>query len=394
MKSSELICVAALTLFAAVPTVLAAGDTWYVDGANGNNHSDCTSLQTACKTIGRAISHSSRGDSIIVAASTYYENLTMPHGLNIIGSGAKTTIIDGRGIGSVIFSSQRDVTVSRVTLRNGGGDFGGGVGDGGNVYNCFATLTIKDSILTGGSVRRGQGNDGYGGAIYNCPGSTLTIINSTITRNTAEEGGGICNGGYLTIVNSTFSGNIARNHKGGGIRNYGTAIITNSTISGNRASSVGGGIHNGGLFGPSGTVLIINSTLSQNIGVDGGGIFSDKNGTKVALRNTIVANNTGRDCHGIMTSDGYNLSSDESCEFNSTGDLNNTDPNLSPLQRNGGPTETMALLPGSPAIDSGNPDGCTDSRGHLLKTDQRDMPRPDKEDSGGCDRGAYERQSD
>ena len=51
----------------------------------------------------------------------------------------------------------------------------------------------------------------------------------------------------------------------------------------------------------------------------------------------------------------------------------------------------MALLPGSPAIDAGNPSGCTDDQGNLLKTDQRGQPRPDKEDTGGCDMGAYER---
>jgi hypothetical protein len=95
-----------------------------------------------------------------------------------------------------------------------------------------------------------------------------------------------------------------------------------------------------------------------------------------------------------MTSNGYNLSSDGTCNFNSTGDLNNTDPNLGPLRSNGGSTQTMALLAGSPAIDSGNPGGCTDGDGHLLRTDQRGQPRPDKEDSGGCDRGAYESQND
>jgi len=76
------------------------------------------------------------------------------------------------------------------------------------------------------------------------------------------------------------------------------------------------------------------------------------------------------------------------------GDLNNTDPLLGSLQNNGGPTQTMALLSGSPAIDVGNPAGCTDGLGHSLKTDQRGMPRPDPEDKGGCDMGAYESQSD
>jgi hypothetical protein len=332
----------------------------------------------------------------MVAAATYLENLTIPHSLNIVGAGAATTIIDGGGVGSVILNNRSGVTVSRVTMRNGGGDGGGGVGDGGNVYNCFATLTIMDSIITGGSVRRGPGFDGYGGAIYNCPSSTMTIINTTISGNRAEEGGGICNGGTLTISNSTFSGNVARHRKGGGIRNYGTLTINNSTFSGNRASGIGGGIHNGGLFGPSGTLVISNSTFSGNTTGDryGGGIFNEKKGTSVVLHNSIVANNTRGNCHGTLTSRGYNLSSDSTCNFNSAGDLNDTDPNLGPLQNNGGPTRTMALLPGSPAIDTGNPDGCTDSHGHLLKTDQRGMPRPDKEDAAGCDRGAYERQKD
>jgi hypothetical protein len=80
--------------------------------------------------------------------------------------------------------------------------------------------------------------------------------------------------------------------------------------------------------------------------------------------------------------------------LNGTGDLNNTDPKFGPLQNNGGPTETMALLSGSPAIDAGNPSGCTDAKGNLLKTDQRGMARPDVEDKRGCDMGAYESQSD
>jgi hypothetical protein len=69
-------------------------------------------------------------------------------------------------------------------------------------------------------------------------------------------------------------------------------------------------------------------------------------------------------------------------------------PMIGFLQSNGGPTPTVALLPGSPAIDAENPSGCTDGQGHLLKTDQRGMLRPDKEDTGGCDIGAYERQTD
>jgi len=94
-----------------------------------------------------------------------------------------------------------------------------------------------------------------------------------------------------------------------------------------------------------------------------------------------------------MTSKGYNMSSDNSCNFHNSGDWNNADPKLGQLQNNGGPTQTMAVPLESPAIDAGNPSGCRDAHGNLLTTDQRGQPRPDKDtQSFGCDMGAYERQ--
>jgi hypothetical protein len=395
MKSRKPICIAALILFAAVPNALAR-NTWYVDGVNGSDNNDCQSRLHACKTISNAISLTLPGDFIFVAPATYHESLFIPFNLKIIGSGAKTTIVDGGGVNSqvaVVGSEPKvPVTLSRMTFRNGAGQE-----DGGGIYNCFGTLTVVDSIITGNRITNGNGSFGYGAGIYNCPSSTLTLINVTISDNSALVGGAICNGGTLTIINSTFSGNIARQRRGGAIGNYGTLTITNSTFSGNSSSSSGfaGGILNGGLFQSAGTLAIYNSTLSGNIAQEGrgSGIFNVK-GSTVLLQNSIVANNSGRNCAGIITSAGYNLSSDNSCSFNGAGDLNNTDPNLGPSQSNGGPTETMALLPGSPAIDSGNPSGCTDAFGHLLKTDQRGKPRPNTEDAGGCDRGAYERQKD
>jgi hypothetical protein len=160
--------------------------------------------------------------------------------------------------------------------------------------------------------------------------------------------------------------------------------IVNSTLSGNTAlDSRGGAIYN-----VSGLSLF-NSTLSGNIAREGGGIF---NGGRATLQNSIVANNSGTNCRGTITSRGYNLSNDSSCAFSNSGDLDNTDPMLGPLRYNGGPTKTMALPSGSPAIDAGNPSGCTDGLGHLLKTDQRGLWRHDPEDTRGCDIGAFERQ--
>jgi hypothetical protein len=203
--------------------------------------------------------------------------------------------------------------------------------------------------------------------------------------------------GTLTINKSTVSGNTANAATGfgGGIYGGGTLTINNSTVSGNTAHGAnfasGGGIYN-----RAGTLTLNNSTLSGNGVVSGqrsgGGI---NNGGTAILQNSIVANNVGAgNCSGTMTSNGYNLSSDNTCNFNSTGDLNNTDPKLGQLGNYGGPPQTLPLLSGSPAIDAGNPSGCTDGRGRLLKTDQRGRPRPDKEDTGGCDMGAFERQHD
>jgi len=151
-------------------------------------------------------------------------------------------------------------------------------------------------------------------------------------------------------------------------------------------------------------MVISNSTISRNQAGGYGQMFCSYNpggnvytSGRLILRNTIVAYGMGTNCEGPITSDGYNLSDDSSCNFHNIGDRNNIDPKLGTLGNYGGPTQTIRLLSGSPAIDAGNPSGCTDGQGHLLKTDQRGMPRPnteDIEDKKGCDMRAYERQSD
>ena len=363
-----------LAMFLAfTPTAFA--NIWYVDGVNGNDGNDCKTRQTACKRIGHAISLASSGDTIGVRAATYTENLTIDISLKVSGSDPTTTIVDG-GHAFTVFtiSGKANVTLSKLTIRNGYKVYiGGGVSNSG-------TLTINNSIVSGNTAFNscGQFCGAYGGGIANF--GTLVINNSTVSGNVAYNwcvqhclnavGGGIYNDGTLTINNSTISDNTAHEYihylqhvydvgLGGGIANIGTLSINNSTISANTAYSAGGGIWYSAI-----------------------------------LQNSIVANNEGGDCFGTMTSHGYNLSSDGTCSLSGPSDMQNTDPLLGPLQNNGGPTQTMALLPGSPAIDAGNPSGCTDGKGHLLKTDQRGMLRPDKEDIGGCDIGAYERQSD
>src|SRR5262249_35119356 len=102
------------------PTALAS-TTWYVDGVSGNDANNCLEAQTACKTIGHAISLALSGDSVIVAPATYIENLTISISLNLIGSGARTTIIDGGGKGTVVYVSNAtaNVALSQLTLQNG-----------------------------------------------------------------------------------------------------------------------------------------------------------------------------------------------------------------------------------------------------------------------------------
>jgi hypothetical protein len=359
---------------------IASAKTLYVNGVSGNNLNNCLSTTTACKTIRRAILLAASGDTIRVAAATYKENLTIARNLTIVGAGAATTIIDGRRSSTVVaISTTAHVTISNVTLRNGAGTSVAGTREGGGILNQ-GTLQLINSTVSGNTVLTTNCEfcSATGGGIYNSTGATATISRSTITGNTAS----------YTLPNSPCGA------WGGGISNNGTVTISNSTLSDNTAycdalsGGVGGGISNGG------AISINNSTISHNTANGlGGGISNFSSNT--LLQNTIVANSPqGGNCYFSVTSEGYNLSSDDTCGLIGAGDVQNTDPLLGPLQKNGGPTQTMALLPGSPAIDAGNPSGCTDSSGHLLKTDQRGMPRPDKEDTGGCDIGAFEKQSD
>ena len=175
-------------------------------------------------------------------------------------------------------------------------------------------------------------NDGgnASGGIYSFS-ATLTLVNCTISGNSAFNGGGIENiFGTMTAINSTFSNNIA-NTSGGGIMNDGTLTLTNSTLTNNSANFsdptfAGGGIRNG-------------------------------DGYSATIINTIIGSNSaGNDCAGSSgtTSLGYNIDSDGTCGFTETSDIPSVDPLLGTLADNGGPTLTHALLAGSPAIDAGD----------------------------------------
>jgi hypothetical protein len=242
------------------------------------------------------------------------------------------------------------------------------------------TATLAGLTITGGSASID------GGGIYN--EGTLALDACTLRGNSAGDGGGISNGGSLTVTACTLSGNSASAH-GGGIYNKGALTIVASTLSGNTAGldygRFGGGIANWG------ALTIVASTLSGNSAWHGGGIA---NWGTASLLTSIVAGNsapTSPDSSGAFKSLGHNLIGNTEGSSGWVGTdrpgtaSNPIDPRLGPLQDNGGPTWTMALLPGSPAIDTGSnaliPPG--------LQYDQRG-PGFNRIVNGTVDIGAYE----
>ena len=256
--------------------------------------------------------------------------------------------IDATGVSGAITLTIGELLVNKsVTINGAGAEV---LAVDGNAAGRVFFITFGETVaISGFTIRNGHAGTA-GGGIDNENNATLTITNCTISGNVAGLGGGIFNNGMLTITSTTISGNFSSN--GGAVYNSGggTLTITNSTVSGNSAGS-GGGIFNIAAF------AITNSTFSGNSAQLGGGIFSTET---VEIGNTIL--NAGKsganivNSGGTVTSHGYNLSSDDGGGvLTGPGDQINTNPLLGPLQDNGGPTFTHALLPGSPAINTGDP---------------------------------------
>jgi len=275
--------------------------------------------------------------------------------------------------------------------------FGSGITCGGAIFSLGADVTLQNVRLINNSALNGNG-----GAICQS-GGAVNLTTCILDGNRARgRGGGIhSSAGVTRLTNVTLSGNVVHagdggSAFGGGIFNTGDLKALNCTLAGN--SALGGGYwpgynaigYGGGIYNSEGICTLTHATLAFNsavlggisFGTDyekGGAIFST-NGM-VTLRNTILAHSpSGSNCFGTLTDAGHNLSSDASCDFTAPGSLNNTDPKLGPLADYGGPTPTMALSAGSPAIDAANSAWC-------LPTDQRGIARPH---GAGCDIGAFE----
>ncbi len=362
-------------------------------------------LTGALPDLTRSVSIEGPGpDQLTVRRDTggSYRIFTVGSGTAVVLSGLTITNGAGSLVGGGI-SNRGTLTLNNSTVSDNRASSGGGIHN----FNS-GTLTLTNSTLSGNLVS----GSGRGGGISNS--GTVTLASSTLSGNGATDstGGGIRNAGTLTVISSTLSGNFAFKD-GGGINNTGTLILTSSTLSYNSVEfDGGGGIYissgmvtltsstlsgniadesgrGGGIYISSGTLSLTSSTLSGNIGSNaGGGIY--KVGGTVITRNTIIAGNSayyGPDLYGGLGSSGYNLigNTQGGSGFAPT-DLLNVNPLLGPLQNNGGPTLTMALLPGSPAIDAGDNTDAPD-------WDQRGEGFP-RIVNGIIDIGAFEVQAD
>ena len=347
-------------------------------------------------TLRNAVTFAQAGDTITFDAQGIIlltsGKLAISNNVQIIGPGASQLTIDAQGLSPVFFvATNATVSISDLTVTHGIATeawegFYYRVGAG--VQN-FGNLTMTRCIVTGCEAS----DEGAGGGIFTV--NSLVLRQCSISGNGAEQGGGICDdgNGLLLLDSCAVCRNIVGGPGGGfggGISKVGgTLLMTNSTISGNDSNE---GF--GGLFVPPETV-IESCTIVSNLSTF---VVAGIAGASFKCRNTIIAGNftydtfKGFDVSGTLISEGCNLVQDTNgCTItgNITGNLYGKDPLLGPLQDNGGPTFTHALLPSSPAIDAGSP---TD----FPATDQRGFSRAQDGNGDGVaipDIGAFEKET-
>lgn len=268
------------------------------------------------------------------------------------------------------------LTVTNVTFSDNSANFGGGM------YNEGNNPTITNAIFSNNSAS-------LGGGMYNKSASPL-VTNVTFSGNSAtSSGGGMLNYYYSSpqVTNATFSDNSANN--GGGMYNVteSNPIIANATFSGNSANIYGGGVFN------ESNPTLINVTFSGNSADQGGGIYNFFYGSPV-LKNVLIANSSGGDCaleyRALNSASANNLIEDSSsaCGLSNgdgKGSIVGVTPMLGAPGNYGGSTQTIPLLPGSPAIDAGNDAFCAATP--VDSHDQRGVTRPK---GSHCDIGAVE----
>ena len=387
IKSTPVAC-AVMTLALLAPATGQAASFTVNTNADTTVAGGCTT-EPACSlrdAIAAAGASTDPEDVVVVPAGNYgLESGQLEVGgtetLVIRGAGARSTVIDGRGASRVFDVAGDTVTIEGVTITGGVAPEGVGgemPGDGGGILAFEVDELILDGVNVSGNTATLNGG-GISAPPEGSAAPSLTITDSTIAANKVT--GGLVEG------------------LGGGIYVLGDLTLTNSTVAGNSAESTAGMVQGGGVLAaldPTATepseVDILNSMIAGNsvgtAGVGGGlAIYNPTPGvvTQLSAKNTIVAGNTGptgsSDCGAVaMLASDHNLSSDASCMFTDAGSKENADPQLGPLQNNGGETDTLALPAGSPAVDAGTNVGCP-------PTDQRGVARPQ---GSACDIGAFE----
>ncbi len=310
--------------------------------------------QSATEGGGGAIYHGGTNSTLTLEGITLQNNTSASNG------GALTLL---QGSSTEITNSQIS---GNTTQQSGGG-----------LYILGSTVFIRDSLIQNNTTQAINTNGGLGGGIYNF--GNLTIENSTLANNTAMLGGGIYNEGFGANSNPPYTVQL---------------VVRNSTISNNSATAVSNdsGMSGGGVFN-SGRASLVNTTIYGNTAAQsGGGLAVDdrpgQNAGQADLQNTLIAGNTNGDCSGStnITSGGFNLDQDNTCNLAGSGDKPGTSaPQVAPLANNGGAVPTHALQSGSPAQDAGGT-ACADAA-----SDQRGVTRADGTNTGpACDIGAFE----
>ncbi|MDB5334266.1 MAG: filamentous hemagglutinin family N-terminal domain protein, partial [Phycisphaerales bacterium] len=360
---------------------------------NSDNPADTASLRFAINNLAAGAAAST--NTITIASTltggqtiTLGSTLSITQGVTIQEQTPQAVTISGNNTAGVfVVNGGLAASLSGLVIANGSAGAGGGIAS-------LGTLTVSNCLFSANKALGAQG-----GAISSS--GTLTVNDCTFSGNSAvgSAGGAIQNTvGTLTISGSTFAGNSA-DAAGGAIRNFaGTLIVTNSTFSGNFAGLNGGGIENA-----SGPATVSDSTFSGNSANAGGGIY---NSNTLTLNNTLLAGNTA----GAAGNEIYQNSGTISDSRNLLGDSAETSAaaftNFSPdvsdivatsngtkptalsamlvttLGNYGGATQTLPLLPGSPAIN-------TALFINGITTDQRGVSRPQ---GSAPDIGAFESQ--
>ncbi|HSF97298.1 MAG TPA: right-handed parallel beta-helix repeat-containing protein, partial [Ornithinibacter sp.] len=260
---------------------------------------------------------------------------------------------------------------------------------GAGIENAAARVTLRNLEITGNEA------EADGGGVESQGSGNFTIIDTTISGNTAENGGGIANAadGALRVEKTLIWDNRALQRTsddtglGGGVYSLGDAkaLYENVTIAGNIAQVRGGGLY----VDADAPVVVTSTTIAHNsspIASGVGGEIGSPNvpiqpSTGVVLRNTIVSDNDlGPNCSFAVGSQGGNLEDGDSCYFRGTLDRSNApSAGLDAVADRGGSTMTMGITPDSLALDGGVTP-CPD-------TDQRGVARPQ---NNRCDTGAFE----